>query len=194
MRYPLMASFVLASGLFLGCRAKDDSRPDVSQTQQPTSPPDAKTTGSNTGAPGADTTNLPKDGPGDPALTYDVVKSDPAKYRGKRVTWAFAPLSSEGKRIMCALDMNEAIGPRHAGIYVVEFALDKEVGDAFHAAAFQAGSTITATVAGSVDQFLAVRDAKGERQKEIPKVNVPLLVHPAFKAGAGEGGKGKSKG
>jgi hypothetical protein len=141
-----------------------------------------------------DTKGLPREGPGDSALTYDVVKADPAKYRGKRVTWAFAPLSSEGKRIMCALDMNEAIGPRHAGIYVVEFASDKEVGDAFNAAAFQAGSTVTATVAGQVDQFLVVRDAKGVPQKDIPKVTVPLLVYPTYKAGEGDGIKGKGKG
>lgn len=196
MRFLSVAALSLASAFFLGCRAKEDAKPDASQTQQPTKTADTnpKTTGPNGGGEGVDTSNLPKDGPGDPALTYDMVKADPAKYRGKRVTWAFAPLSSERKRIVCALDMNEAIGPRHAGIYVVEFGSDKEVGHAFNAVAFQAGSTVTATVAGQVDQFLVVRDAKGVPQKDTPKVTVPLLVYPTYKSGGGDGIKGKGKG
>lgn len=195
MRFPMTATFLLVSGLLLGCRAKEDPKSDSPQTPQPTKTADTnpKTTAPNSGADGADITNLPKEGPGDSALTYDVVKADPAKYRGKRVTWALAPLSSEGKRMMCGLDMNEAIGPRHAGIYVVEFASDKEVGAAFRAA-FQGGSTVTATVAGQVDQFLVVRDAKGVPQKDIPKVTVPLLVHPTYKAGGGGEITGKGKG
>jgi hypothetical protein len=191
-----MAALLLASGLLFGCRAKENPNPDSSPTDRPTKTADTnqKTTGPNKGADEGDTTNLPKEGPGDPALTYDVVNADPGKYRGKRVTWAFAPLSSEGKRIMSALDMNEAIGPHHAGIYVVEFASDNEVGDAFHAAAFQEGSTVTATVMGQVDQFLVVRDAKGVPQKDIPKVTVPLLAYPKYKAGDGDGIEGKGKG
>ena len=110
MRFPTMAACLIVSGLLLGCRAKEDPKSDSPQTPQPTRSADTnpKTTAPNSGADGVDVTSLPKEGPGDPALTYDAVRADPAKYRGKRVTWAFAPLSSEGKRMMCGLDMNEA--------------------------------------------------------------------------------------
>lgn len=141
-----------------------------------------------------DTKGLPGEGAGDPALTYDRVKADIPKYRGTRVTWSFAPLSTKGKRMMCALNRNDAIGPRHAGIYVVEFASDREAGAAFRAAAFQPGSTLTGTIAGPVDQFLVVRGRDGVPQKDIPKVTVPLLLYPAYQAGESGGGKGKGKG
>jgi hypothetical protein len=102
----------------------------------------------------------------------------------RRDTWAFSPLSStEATRAMCALETSQAIAPPHAGIYVVEFASNAEVGDAFFAA--KAGTTVTATVAGRVDQFLAVREGKGVQQKDVPKVSVPLLVYPTLKAGDG---------
>jgi hypothetical protein len=141
----------------------------------------------------ANDTPLPTEGPGDPSLTYELVSKDPAKYRGKRVTWAFFPLSSEGKQMMCGLDEREAMGPQHAGIYVVEFASDQEAGDVFLAMSFKPGSTLTGTVSGSIDQFLAVRNPDGTPQKDIPKVTVPLLVHPEYKVGqpTESGSKGK---
>ncbi len=124
---------------------------------------------------------LPRDGPGDPALTYDMVNKDPVKHRGKRVTWSFVPLSSQGKSMMCAVNMSDAMGPRHYGIYVVEFASDKEAGAVFMATAAKPGSTVTATVAGTIDQFLVIRGPDGVAQKDIPKVTVPLLLFPTTK-------------
>jgi hypothetical protein len=188
-----MAVILLAACLLLGCSGKQDPKPDESQASQSTN-----TGGQNVTPPGGrgtevDLNSLPKDGPGDSALSYDVVSAGPVKYRGKRVTWVFAPLSAEGKRMMCALDMKDAMGPRHSGIYVVEFASDREAGDAFQAAAFKPGSTITGTVAGQIDQFLVIRGRDGVPQKDIPKVTVPLLVHPAYKAGEPEGDKGRGK-
>jgi hypothetical protein len=106
----------------------------------------------------------------------------------------FTPLSAEGKRMMCALDEKEAIGPRHAGIYVVEFGSDQEAGDAFLAMAFKPGSTVTGTVAGAIDQFLVVKRPDGTPEKDIPKRTVPQLVHPAYEAGAPADYKVKRKG
>jgi hypothetical protein len=123
---------------------------------------------------------LPKDGPGDPTLTYDVVAKDPAKYRGKRVAWAFDPCSAEGARMMCALKLDDAIGPRHSGIYVARFESEKEAQDVFLAGAEQPGGTITGTVVGQIDQFLVVKGADGTAQKDIPKITVPLLVFPTY--------------
>jgi hypothetical protein len=210
MRLPTIAAAVLASAVLHGCGTKHDPKPEITAPAGGGSEGDRKADLPH--APGAkvsnikqqpaasdgsagrvDATDLPKEGAGDPALTYDVVKSNPDKYRGKRVTWAFSPLSSsEATRVMCALDMNQAIAPPHAGIYVVEFASNAAVGDAFFAA--KAGTTVTATVAGRVDQFLAVRDGKGVQQKDVPKVSVPLLVYPTLNAGDGAKGKGTSSG
>jgi hypothetical protein len=126
------------------------------------------------------------------ALTCAVVAADPAKYQGKRVTWVFGPLSSDGKRLMCGLDTTTAIGPRVTGAYVVEFTSEKEAGDAFRAAWNTEGEyTVTGTVAGLVDQSLVGRDGEGVPQMAIAKVTVPLLVNPTFKAGQGNKGKGK---
>ena len=126
----------------------------------------------------------------DPALTYEAVIGNPAKYRGKQVTWAFWPISSEGKRILCGLeDMNTAIGPRITGAYVVEFASEKEAEDAIKIRG--GGYTLSATLAGLVDQSLVGRDGEGVPQMAIAKVTVPLLVDPTYKAGQGNKGKGK---
>jgi hypothetical protein len=95
--------------------------------------------------------------------------------------------------MMCALDEKEAIGPRHAGIYVVEFASDQEAGTAFVAMAFKPGSMVTGTIAGQVDQFLVVKAPDGVARKDIPKVTVPLILHPAYKAGEPAGGRVKGK-
>jgi hypothetical protein len=133
-----------------------------------------------------DTKGLPREGPGDPALTYDVVNKNTARHRGKRVTWSFDPCSGEGKRVMCALNMNDAIGPRHYGIYVVEFASEEEVAAAF---VFKSGSTLTGTIAGEVDQFLVVRGPDGVAQKDIPKVTVPLLLFPIYRVAEADKGK-----
>ena len=135
----------------------------------------------------ADAQHLPQDGPGDPALTYEVVKENTAKHRGKRVTWAFVPCSSDGKRMMCALNFNDAVGPKHEGIYVVEFASEKEAADAFFAA--KPGSTLTGTIAGEVDQFLVVKGPDGVTRKDIPKVTVPLLLFPKYTVAAADKGK-----
>jgi hypothetical protein len=184
MRSQTMATSLLVSGFLFGCGTNSGPKPVIQQVPQANKPTDKSGQEIPPAAPAViDTTNLPKEGPGDPTLTYDLIKADPGKYRGKRVTFAFAPLSSEGKRMMCGLDMNAALGPDHAGIYVVEFPSDVEAGEAFNAVAFQAGSTVTATVAGQVDQFLVVRDAQGTPQQDIPKVTVPLLVFPTYKVG-----------
>jgi hypothetical protein len=134
--------------------------------------------------PGPAGAALPGDGPGDPALTYDEVARSPATHRGKRVTWTFVPCSAEGKRMMCALDRAQATGPRHYGIYVVEFESEQEAAAAFEAAAFTPGSTVTATVAGAIDQWLVARDAAGVPAQDVPKVTVPLLLHPAYRVAA----------
>jgi hypothetical protein len=126
----------------------------------------------------------------DPALTYEAVIENPAKYRGKQVTWSFWPISSEGKRILCGLeDMNTTIGPRITGAFVVEFTSEKEVEDAIKVRG--GGYTVTATVAGLVDQSLVGRDFEGVPQMALAKVTVPLLVDPTYKVGQGKKGKGK---
>lgn len=94
-----------------------------------------------------------------------------------------------------AMEASDADGTRSilgAGTYVVEFASNKEIGDAFSAA--KAGTTVTATVAGQVDQFLAIRNGKEVQQRDTPKVSVPLLVYPTLKFGDEATGKGKSNG
>ena len=116
MRYPTSIAFLISTGLLLGCHSKKESQPNPSQTPQPISSTNAKTTQSDNSVKKIDTTDLPRSGPGDAALTYDVVNSDPAKHRGRRVTWSFAPLSCEGKRMMCALNMNEAMGSSHGNL------------------------------------------------------------------------------
>ncbi len=184
------AALVIVGAFLLGCHAKQDSTSNQSQTQQSTNSTDAKTVQPRNGAGEVDAKDLPTEGLGDPARTYDVVNADPAKHRGKRVAWSFAPLSVEGKRMMCSLNMNDAMGPRHYGIYVVEFASEKAAVDALELA-FKPGSTVTGTIAGQVDQFLVVRGRDGVAQKEIPKVTVPLLLYPAYKVGESESGKGK---
>src|SRR6202035_5757995 len=50
----------------------------------------------------ANNTDLPKDGPGDPSLTYEVVRKDPVAYRGKRVTWPAFPVSATNAVMLSA--------------------------------------------------------------------------------------------
>jgi hypothetical protein len=138
-----------------------------------------------TQAPTVSDADLPKDGEGDPSLTYDVVRKNPAAFRGKRVTWAFMSSSAKGNRILGALDRDAAVPPPHHGLYVVEFAADKDVGRIFGETAFAKGASVTATVAGEVDQFLVVRDKSVPVPKDIPQVKVPLLVHPTVNFGNG---------
>src|SRR5689334_2454214 len=109
MRFQIIAASVLLIVFLSGC----GSNPIADPAPQPTSPVNDNTNQSLPRTEAPDLTNLPKEGPGDPTLTYDLVHADPGKYCGKRVTFAFAPLSSDGKRMMCALDMNAALGPEH---------------------------------------------------------------------------------
>ena len=126
--------------------------------------------------------SLPTTGLRDPAFTYEMAARDPARYRAA-VTWVFVPCSAENQRMMCALDMPAAMGPAHSAIYVVEFASPDEAGRVFREAAFAPGCTATGTVAGAVDQHLVVRGPDGRAQPDVPKVTVPLLVHPVYTAG-----------
>jgi hypothetical protein len=98
-----------------------------------------------TQAPTVSDADLRKDGAGDPSLTYDVVRKNPAAFRGKRVTWAFMSSSAKGNRILGALDRDAAVPPPHHGLYVVEFAADQDVGRVFRETAFAKGATVTVT-------------------------------------------------
>lgn len=125
---------------------------------------------------------LPRDGAGDPALTYEVVSKNPAKYRGKRVTWSFVPCSTENEAMLCSLHAPAARKPGAGGMYVVRFPSVKEAGNpSLLMAGFSAGSTVTATIAGETEMTLVQRDRLGTPQNITPNAKLPLLIFPVCK-------------
>jgi hypothetical protein len=127
-----------------------------------------------------DDKTLPSDGPGDPALTYDEVSKNPAKHRGKRVTWPFVFCSAENETALGSLDAPAARRPGAYGMYLVKFSSTQEAG-ATVGSAFSSGSTITGTVSGEVETGLASRDRFGALLEKIPKARLPLLLYPVYK-------------
>ena len=126
--------------------------------------------------------SLPRDGPGDPALTYEVVSKNPGKYRGRRVTWSFAPCSTENETMLCSLYEPAARKPGADGMYLVRFASIEEASNGgLLMAGFSGGSTITGTVAGEVDTGLVQRDRLGVVQDKTPKAKLPMLLYPVYK-------------
>lgn len=118
--------------------------------------------------------DLPKEGRGDPALTYDVVAKDPAKYVGKRVVWPAMATTGSGKE--AAVTSNpEATDARKYKMYAVQFEAEKELRDMF----FAGKGRITGTVAGTQTITYEVSGPGGEGA-EKKKETVPLLVYPKF--------------
>lgn len=180
MRYVTMCVVLIAGGFLLGCSSREDSKPSLSETAEPTNSTRSKKNMPDKG-PAVDTKGLPNEGPADPALTYDVVKENTAKHKGKRVTWPFKALGSlDNERMLCALNEEYRTGPQHYGLYVVEFASNKELGRAFMDGALGGGGTITGTVAREVEVSATILE------KDQIKVTVPLLLVPTYPAG-GEG-------
>jgi hypothetical protein len=128
---------------------------------------------------------LPRDGPGDPALTYAEVSKIIAKYRGKRVTWAFVPCSSENNTMLCSLDVPAARRSGADGMYLVRFGTEQEMRPLFLEAGFSSGATITGTVAEEVETGVTSRDRFGAILENIPKARLPLLLYPVYKPPGG---------
>jgi hypothetical protein len=122
----------------------------------------------------ADDKDLPKDGPGEAAITFDMVSKDPAKYRGKRVIWPAVATVGWGKDVAVASNP-EAKDARKHKLYAVRFDSEAQVGDLF------LGGTgkITGTVAGSLTITYEV-SGPGGAGKEKREEAVPLLVYPRF--------------
>jgi hypothetical protein len=125
---------------------------------------------------------LARDGPGDLTLTFDEVSKNPAKYRGKRVTWPFVPCSTENETMLCSLDAPAERRPGATRMYLVKFASVQEASNdrLLLTAAFSSGSTITGTVAGEVETNLVHRDRLGVPQSNMPRVRLPLLLYPVY--------------
>jgi hypothetical protein len=116
--------------------------------------------------------DLPKDGPGDPKLTYDVVAKDTSKYVGKRVVWL--ALATTGSKKEAAVAANpDAKDARKYKMYAVRFGTEKELQDLFFADKVK----ITGTVAGTLKISYEVSGPGGEG-KEKRTETVPLIVHP----------------
>jgi hypothetical protein len=116
--------------------------------------------------------DLPKDGPGDPALTYDVVAKDPSKYVGKRVVWPALATTGSGKEAAVAANP-DAKDARKYKMYAVRFETEKELQDLF----FADKAKITGTVAGTLKISYEVSGPGGEG-KEKRTETVPLIVYP----------------
>lgn len=121
---------------------------------------------------GGPTIDPPKDGPGDPALTYDVVAKDPSKYVGKRVVWPALATTGSGKEAAVASNP-EATDARKYKMYAVRFGTEKELQDLF----FAGKARITGTVAGTLKISYEV-SGPGGVGKESRTETVPLIVHP----------------
>jgi hypothetical protein len=120
--------------------------------------------------------DLPKEGSGDPALTYDVVAKEPAKYLGKRVVWPALATTGSGKEAAVAANP-DATDARKYKMYAVRFGSEKELQDLF----FADRGKLTGTVAGTLTITYEVSGPGGEGQ-EKRKETVPLLVHTKFES------------
>jgi hypothetical protein len=126
----------------------------------------------------ADGRDLPKEGPGEPKITYDEVKKTPDKFRTKRVSWPARPGLSNGFDVTVAVNP-EASDARKYQMYVARFASQKEVDEVFLKGLSGGSWQITGTIAGTVTISYDVTGPGGVG-KERRKETVPLLVHPKF--------------
>jgi uncharacterized protein (TIGR03067 family) len=121
------------------------------------------------------TPNASKTGPGDPAITYEMVVKDPQKYSGKRVVWPGEAQTGSGTEAAFAINAGEVNDARKYKMYAVRFAAEKETGDAFLAGR----GKMTGTVAGTLTISYEVSGSGGVG-KETRKESVPLLVDVQF--------------
>jgi hypothetical protein len=121
--------------------------------------------------------DLPKEGAGDPALTFDVVAKDPTKYVGKRVVWPALATTGSGKEAAVAANP-DAKDARKYKMYAVRFGTEKELQDLF----FADKAKITGTVAGTLKITYEVSGPGGEGKEKRTEA-VPLIVHPKLESG-----------
>jgi WD40 repeat protein len=171
----------------LGGPAAGDRREGKGRPAEPPPEPGKPVAGARekaaAGAAARDDKELPKDGRGDPELTYDKVSKDPTAYRGKRVTWpgeGWAGSSPgpggkdrESEVLMAA---NPEVGdPRLFKVYVVRLPRGGSVVDVIT----KGKCRVTATVVGSTSVSYDVTGPGGV-DKQHKTATVPLLRYATF--------------
>ena len=122
--------------------------------------------------------DLPREGPGDPTISYEDVRKDPGSFRGKRVTWKALPVAGESSattnRVMCAInpEINDFLLYRMFNVDVASGAMIPRL--------LGAGATkVTGTIAGNVAVTYDV-NGPGGVGKEKRSESIPLLVFATF--------------